>query len=130
MIRRTGLLIVSALAVAASGCFGGGDGEVIVEEEQVFLDTYEPCEVTEQCVPSDLCLEITTDVDGRFVTDAICTHECFDDLDCPISVNGLGGACIDIGSGLFCYEGCIDDLDCPAGFACLDTFQASVCLPL
>lgn len=128
MTHRIGTLVtLVALGLGSSACTGGGGDDVVV-----LLDTYEPCALTEECVPEDLCLEISTETAGRIVTDAICTHECFDDLDCPSSVTGLPGACLDIGSGPFCYERCFDDLDCPSGFACTDTFggaQDSVCLP-
>ena len=129
MIRTSSLAVTAALALGISGC-GGGGGDAGGE---LLLDTYEPCPATEECVPSDVCLEVTTDTGGRVVTDAICTHECFDDLDCPISVTGLEGACIDIGSGFHCYERCLEDADCPAGFGCVDTEDPvpdAICLPL
>lgn len=126
MSHRIWLLAMAALfGLGASGCFVDADDD----DDVVFLGTYEPCSFTDQCLPEDICLEVTTEFDGRAVTDAICTHECFDDFDCPISVNGLRGACEDVGQGFFCYERCVDDFDCPAGFGCFDTDFNAICLP-
>lgn len=130
MSQRIGLLVLAAvLPWGAGGCFVDVDDD----DDDVFLATYEPCVFTDQCLPQDVCLEITADYGPRVVTDAICTHECFDDFDCPISITGIRGACLDIGQGPFCYERCLDDFDCPSGFACVDavgdfTFD-SICLP-
>ncbi len=131
MTHQTRLLgLAVALGVAAPGCFIDLDDD---DDDVVFLGTYEPCESTSQCLPDDVCLEVTADYGSRIVTDAICTHGCLEDVDCPLSVTGLRGACYDIGQGFFCYERCIDDFDCPAGFGCVETVGGvigdAVCLP-
>jgi len=122
----TALALTLALGAAAlaQGC-------VVVTDDDpgpTYLDTYEPCARSSQCLPEDDCFEITVDSGSRVVTDGMCTHGCLDDLDCP-----YGGACYDLGDGFLCYDRCRDDFDCPPGFGCLDTVGGApgdaICLP-
>lgn len=135
MTQRTLLLpLLAALAaVGASGCFvsvddGGGGGG------RDYLATYEPCVADSECLPADFCEPVTVTISGRTVSDAICTHDCYDDLDCPRGViSGLVGACVDFGDGPVCYERCDYDSDCPSGFYCIDCANGwcgdPICLP-
>ena len=130
MILRTSLLaLVGAVGLLSSGCF------VSVDDDPVYLNTYEPCLFSSDCLPEDDCVDITvTNPSGRTVTDGMCTHGCVDDLDCPVSPgSGLSGACYEIGgASALCYERCDGDFDCPSGFGCYPTTGVpdAICLPL
>lgn len=129
MILRTSLLaLVGAVGLLASGCF------VSVNDDPVYLDTYEPCDVSSDCVPGDDCVDITvTNPDGFTVNDGMCTHGCVSDADCPTSPGSLlAGACYEVGgASALCYERCDFDSDCPFGFACYPTSGVpdAICLP-
>lgn len=96
-------------------------------------ETYEQCDFTSDCNNlGDDCRSITADWGERITTDGICSFSCFDTSDCPISLNGNFGLCIDFGgTGVSsCYETCSFDTDCDPGFRCGDFgFAESVCLP-
>ena len=128
MMMRTSLLALAAVVGSlASGCF------VSVDDDPVYLRTYEPCGSSSQCVPEDDCVEISVSTpDGRTVIDGMCTHGCFDDGDCPVSYSGLIGGCYEVGgASALCYERCDFDSDCPGGFACYPTSGVAdaICLP-
>ena len=139
------LLLLAALGAAASGC--------IVEIEEDFYTpleplppvhvaiTYEMCYVDADCAGTNYCEELALpaiDGFGEYVN-AICTYDCFDDLDCEVSeFNLLPGACIprDVVGGYdtggICIERCEYDEDCDliGGFACQFWFGERLCLPM
>ena len=133
MTLRTSLLplAIAGLALGLGGCFVSVDDG----HGHDHLATYEPCTFDDECLHSDICEPITVTSDsGRTVTDGMCTHGCFDDLDCPRGVtSGYVGACVDFGSGALCYERCDFDSDCPVGFLCYDCANGwcgdPICLP-
>ena len=95
-------------------------------------DTYEQCNDSFDCdIAGDSCQTISADWGDRITTDGICTFFCVDTLDCPISLNGNPGLCVDFGgTGNRCYETCDFDSDCDPGFRCGDFgFIEFVCLP-
>lgn len=120
--RSFHVLIAAALCTAGACSVEVSDGP--------FLEVYEPCGATSQCLqPSDSCYTITVDYGTDVVSDTMCSLSCIDDLDCP-----FGGACYQLQSGPpICYQRCSFDGDCPPGFACLDTVGGAsfdaICLP-
>lgn len=101
---------------------------------------YETCFSTAQCEVASFCAELAVPAyDHGYYVNAICTLDCFDDLDCPVSpFNFFQGACIDeylvggpIGPRL-CVERCEIDADCDqlGGFACQVLDGERLCLPI
>lgn len=118
-MNRLAWLLAGSLGL--SGC-------VVVEERATPI--YDPCYSTSECdAYSDACWEVSIDYGDGIATDAMCSVQCIDDLDCP-----YGGLCMSLGGETpICYQPCIDDFDCAGGFACIDTagprsFDA-ICLP-
>ncbi|HJK92338.1 MAG TPA: hypothetical protein RMH85_26625 [Polyangiaceae bacterium LLY-WYZ-15_(1-7)] len=115
-----------------SGFFCSAGGSCFAEDLGVPL--YDACFVVDDCdLNADRCQAITADwPDGLSSTNNICTIECFDSSDCPISANGLQGTCASLGMGgtFVCYESCVTRGDCAAGFDCGDIGTGdTVCLP-
>jgi hypothetical protein len=124
MTLRTSLLaLAAATGFLASGC-------VVESSPQA---TYEWCDFDSDCNARDNCVSISVTNPGGFtVTDAMCTHGCLDDSDCPLSNAGYAGACYEVGgASALCYERCDTDLDCTVGFGCYPTsgIPDAICLP-
>lgn len=139
MDNRILLWTVALFGTALSGCWVITAEDVEVVHVVPEAATYETCYSNRDCSPIDYCEEIAVPADayGDFVN-AICTTECFDDLDCPDSVfNFLPGACIprDFVGGPdelgVCIERCETHSDCDeyAGFACKVLAGERLCLP-
>jgi hypothetical protein len=139
MRMRVIFLVVVALSTVLSGCILVGDYEDIFEPQPKSL-TYEVCYANFDCFPGDYCEELAVPA-GRYTdyVNAICTVDCFDDLDCPVSeFNRLPGACVDhaiLGGPLssrICIERCEVDADCdvPAGFGCEFIAGDRLCVPI
>lgn len=122
-----------------SGCILVGDFDDVYEPAPKSI-TYEVCYSNSECYPGDLCEELALPAD-RYTdyVNAICTFQCFDDLDCPVSAfNGLPGACVDhviLGgpfSSRICLERCEVDIDCDvgAGFGCELIDGERLCVPI
>ena len=106
--------LVAALSTVLSGCIFVGDYEDIFEPQPPSLPS-EVCSAHFDCFAGDYCEELAVPAD-RYTdyVNAICTVDCFDDLNCPVSeFNRLPGACVDhaILGGPFtsriCLERCI-----------------------
>ena len=121
-----------------SGCIFVGDLEDFHEPAPKSI-TYEVCYSDINCFPGDYCEEVAVPAD-RYTdyVNAICTVECFDDLDCPMSeFNRLPGACVDhalLGGRItsrICLERCEIDADCDvaAGFGCEFMAGDRLCIP-
>jgi hypothetical protein len=122
-----------------SGCIFVGDFDDF-HEVVPKSPTYGICFQSTGCFSGDYCEELALPAD--LYTDyvnAICTFECFDDLDCPVSdFNLLPGACVDhalLGaptSARICLERCEVDADCDvaAGFGCVVIARDRVCAPI
>jgi hypothetical protein len=129
MSTRTTTLVLlwSPAQLVLSGCFvdtgpSGGGGF----SEEPFLDLYEPCAASSECLDAD-CWLVTVDYEDGSVSDALCTYQCDFDEDCD-----YGGYCIAVSQEPpLCFEPCLDDLDCAFGFACVvdDLGYNPVCLP-
>ena len=122
-----------------SGCIFVGDYEDFYEPAPKSI-TYEVCYSNIDCFAGEYCEELALPAD-RYTdyVNAICTVDCFDDLDCPVSeFNGLPGACLDhaiLGGPLtsrICVERCEIDADCdvPAGFGCEVIAGDRLCVPI
>jgi len=127
------------VATTLSGCIFVGDYEDVVVPHANAL-TYEVCYTSAECLGNRFCEELALPAD-RYTdyVNAICTVDCFDDLDCPVSeFNGLPGACIDhaiLGGPAIsrvCVERCEIDADCdvPAGFGCEIIAGDRLCVPI
>lgn len=136
---RFAWLGIAALATGLSGCIFVGDYEDIFEPHAKSI-TYEVCYSNIDCFAGEYCEELALPAD-RYTdyVNAICTVDCFDDLDCPVSeFNGLPGACLDhaiLGGPLtsrICVERCEIDADCdvPAGFGCEVIAGDRLCVPI
>ena len=100
---------------------------------------YEVCLNTAECEVPSFCAELAIPAwDYGYYVNAICTLDCFDDLDCPVSeFNFFQGACVDeylLGGSAgarLCMERCEVDADCDqfAGFACQVLDGERLCLP-
>jgi hypothetical protein len=136
---RLALLVVAVAPTSLSGCIFIGDYEDILEPLPVAL-TYEVCYSSAECLGDRFCEELAMPAD-RYTdyVNAICTVDCFDDLDCPVSeFNLLPGACVDheiLGGPItsrVCVERCEIDADCdvPAGFGCEVVAGDRLCVPI
>jgi hypothetical protein len=136
---RVAWLSVAVVSTSLGGCVFVGDYEETFEVHPDAL-TYEVCYSSAECLGSRFCEELALPAD-RYTdyVNAICTVDCFDDLECPVSeFNGLPGACIDheiLGgpiSSRVCVERCEIDADCdvPAGFGCEVIAAERVCVPI
>ncbi len=122
-----------------SGCiFIGEYDDVFVPQPDAL--TYEVCYASAECLGNRMCEELAVPADRYSdYVNAICTVDCFDDLDCPVSeFNGLPGACLDHGilggpsAARVCLERCEIDADCdvPAGFGCEVIAGDRLCVPI
>ena len=141
-LPKTSRFILLGAALSSSllaGCIFVGELDDVYEPAPQAM-TYEVCYSTSDCYLGDTCEELALPAD-RYTdyVNAICTFQCFDDLDCPVSVfNGLPGACIDhvILGGPFssrvCLERCEIDVDCDvgAGFGCELVDGERLCVPI
>lgn len=136
---RLGLLGITLLASLFSGCIFIGEFDDFYEPVPKSI-TYEVCYSDVDCFSGDYCEELALPVD-RYTDyiNAICTVQCFDDLDCPTSeFNGLPGACLDhaiLGGPVtsrVCVERCEIDADCDvaAGFGCEVITGDRICVPI
>jgi hypothetical protein len=125
--RRTARIFASSAGLGAlSGCVVNGDQGSGDYSQGPFLDLYENCQSTTECIDAE-CWLVTVDYVDDTVSDALCTYQCDFDEDCD-----YGGYCIAVSQEPFlCFEPCFDDLDCPFGFACVadDLGYEPVCLP-
>ena len=123
-----------------SGCILVGEFDDVYYEPPPKALTYEACYSNVDCLQGDYCEELALPADlyTDFVN-AICTFQCFDELDCPFSeFNGLPGACVDhaiLGgpfSSRICVERCEYDADCDiaAGFGCEVIAGDRLCVPI
>lgn len=122
-----------------SGCLFVGDFDDYFEPAPEAL-TYEVCYSSANCLPGDTCEEIA--LPAGLYTDyvnAVCTFQCFDALDCPVSeFNLLPGACVEqaflgaANAGRICLERCELDADCDvgAGFGCEVIVGERLCVPV
>jgi hypothetical protein len=123
MQLRSRIPLFLILAATAGAC-------TVSVEDGPYLETYEPCGSTSQCLSTtDSCYTITVDYGSDIVSDGMCSRSCGNDGDCP-----FGGACYTVQSGPpICYARCAFDEDCPPGYACLDTVGGwrgdAICLP-
>ena len=126
------------LLTMLSGCVFVGDFDDVYEPLPKAI-TYEVCYDDRDCYSGDDCEELAVPAD-RYTdyVSAICTFQCFDDLDCPVSeFNLFPGACIDhayLGGPItsrVCVERCELDLDCDvaAGFGCALVAGERLCVP-
>jgi hypothetical protein len=132
-------LAIALLAAGLPGCIFVGDYDDFGEPHPKAL-MYEVCYTSLDCLGGRACEELALPAD--YYTDfvnAICTVDCFDDLDCPYSeFNGLPGACVDhaiLGGPLtsrVCLERCEIDADCDvvAGFGCELVTGDRLCVPI
>lgn len=132
-------LAIAVLAAGLPACIFVGDYDDLGEPQPKAL-MYEACYSSFDCFAGRACEELALPAD--YYTDfvnAICTVDCFDDLDCPFSeFNGLPGACVDhaILGGPFtsrvCLERCEIDADCDvlAGFGCEFIAGDRLCVPI
>ena len=138
MNRRFTWLGIALCAPSLSGCFFVGGYEDYYEPAPTSI-MYEVCYSDVDCFAGRYCEELAIPA-GPYAdyVNAICTHGCFDDLDCPISeFNGWPGACIDhafLGgpfTSRICVERCEIDLDCDvaAGFGCEFIAGDRLCVP-
>ena len=135
---RHAKFLTSLLLLGSSGCIfvGDFDDDFVPEPNAI---TYEVCYAQSQCFVGDQCEELAVPADAfADYVNAICTFQCFDDLDCPVSeFNALPGACIDhiyLGgpvSSRICVERCEFDVDCDvaAGFGCRILAGERLCVP-
>ena len=110
MLRVIGLLCVGS-ALVLSGC------------GPVRRQTYEACLVDVDCVRSpDTCVQITTSA-----TRSMCTRSCSVAADCPTSLDGRPGLCLEDGR---CYSACtLIHGECPSGWSCQISVRGETCLP-
>ena len=131
--------VIALISSLLSGCIFVGDYDDYYEPIPKAL-TYEVCHSSADCLPGDYCEELAVPADlySDYVN-AICTFQCFDDLDCPPSeFNLLPGACVDhafLGaraSARICVERCEIDADCDvaAGFGCEVIAGERLCVPI
>jgi hypothetical protein len=136
---RPVLLGASLASLFLSGCIFVGDFDDFYEPAPKSI-TYQVCYSTSDCFAGDYCEELALPAD-RYTdyVNAICTFQCFDDLDCTISeFNGLPGACVDhaiLGGSItsrICVERCEIDADCDvaAGFGCEFIAGDRLCVPV
>ncbi len=114
MAQRYPISLALGAALAVAGCDSSNGAVVAI---------YDPCFVVDECeLAADACASMTFEFGDAAFENAICTVECFDDLDCPPSENGEQGGCypdaIDDGFP-GCVERCFDDFDCADGFICV-----------
>ena len=137
---RFAWLAIAVVAASLSGCIFVGDYDDVFVEPYPAALTYEVCYSSAECLGNRFCGELALPAD-RYTdyVNAICTVDCFDDLDCPMSeFNGLPGACIDhayLGGPVHsrvCVERCEVDADCdlPAGFGCEVIAGDRLCVPI
>ena len=74
---------IALISSVLSGCIFVGDYDDYYEPAPKAL-TYEVCYSSADCLPGDYCEELAVPADlySDYVS-AICTFQCFDDLDCP-----------------------------------------------
>lgn len=112
-------LCVALFAFTASGCFTD------------YIDTYEECAVASDCDNrNDYCQGYASST----VRTNICTRECWDSADCPVTDDGLEPACLVNGPGEYgvCVETCNFHTDCEPGFDCEpapDGSFVNICVP-
>lgn len=139
MTVRFALLGISLVTTLLSGCILVGDFDDAYAPAPSSV-TYGVCYSNVDCFPGDACEELAVPVD-RYTdyVNAICTGQCFDDLDCPVSeFNRLPGACVDhayLGGPItsrVCVERCEFDGDCDvaAGFGCAFVAGDRLCVPV
>jgi len=139
MISRLTWVGVALSASLLSGCTFVSDFDDHYELRPAGL-TYEVCYSGTDCSPGDYCQELVLRA-GLHVdyVNAVCTFECFDDLDCPVSeFNLLPGACMDqrffgaLSPARICLERCEVDADCDAGagFGCELIAWDRLCVPV
>jgi hypothetical protein len=139
MILRLTWVGAPLSALLLTGCIFVGDFDEHYELPPAGL-TYEVCYTGVDCSRGDYCQELALPADLH--TDhvnAICTFQCFDDLDCPVSeFNLFPGACVDqrffgaVISTRICLERCEVDADCDvgAGFGCELIAWDRLCVPV
>lgn len=138
-ISRFALFGFSLLGALVSGCVFVGDWDDAHPPVPKAI-TYETCYYDSECFAGDDCAELAVPA-GPYTdfVNAICTFQCFDDLDCPRSeFNRLPGACVDhviLGGPVtsrVCVERCELDADCDvaAGFGCLRIAGDRICVPV
>jgi len=136
---RFAWLAVAAVVTALPGCIFVGEYDDILEPVPKSI-MYEVCYSSADCFAGRYCEELALPAD-RYTdyVNSICTVDCFDDLDCPVSeFNGLPGACLDhtiLGGPItarVCVERCEFDADCdvPAGFGCEVIAGDRLCVPI
>lgn len=139
MISRFMLPGIGLFSTLLSGCIFVGDFDDYDVPPPKAI-TYEVCYSNTDCFLGDYCEELAIPAD-RYTdyVNAICTFQCFDDLDCPASeFNLLPGACVDhafLGaptSARICLERCEIDADCDvaAGFGCEVIAGDRLCVPI
>ena len=137
-VRHITLQLALLVLLASSGCIFVGEFDGEFHEGPIAI-TYEVCYRDSECFPGDRCEELAVQADAfTDYVNAICTFQCFDDLDCtPSEFNGLPGACIDhayLGGPItsrICVERCEFDADCDvaAGFSCNIVAGERLCVP-
>ena len=137
-MQHATLYFTSLVLLAASGCIFVGDFDDAFDVRPTSI-TYEVCYRSNECFAGDQCEELAVPADAYTdYVNAICTFQCFDDLDCTTSeFNGLPGACIDhiyLGGPVtsrICVERCEFDADCDvaAGFGCAVVAGDRLCIP-
>ena len=140
LLRNFAFLGIVLFTSLLSGCIFVGDFDDAFPEPVPKSLTYGVCYSSVECFVGDRCEELALPAD--LYTDyvnAICTFECFDDLDCSVSeFNLLPGACVDhelLGGPSFtriCVERCEVDADCDlaAGFGCEVIAGDRLCVPV
>ena len=137
--QRFALSLLTLIATGLSGCILIGDYEDLYEPAPKSI-TYEACYSNNDCFADRFCEELARPADHYTdYVNAICTIDCFDDIDCPASeFNLLPGACIDhvlLGGPVtsrICVERCEVDADCDVlgGFGCEVIDRERLCVPI
>ena len=137
-MRHLILCLTSLVLLSSSGCIFVGEFDDDLPPGPTSI-TYEVCYRDSECFAGDRCEELAVAADPYTdYVNAICTFQCFDDLDCPFSeFNRLPGACIDhiyLGGPVtsrVCVERCEFDADCDvaAGFGCAFLAGERLCVP-
>ncbi len=108
--------------------------------DHAFVPIYDTCFDVGDCEPAaDACGFMSFQFGGLVFENAVCTVQCIDDTDCPVSFNGEPGGCYPqaFADGFpGCVERCFNDGDCPGGFTCTGSGELaflvagdSICVP-
>jgi len=83
---------------------------------------------------ADTCYATSIDYGDYVATNNTCSLFCTSDAQCPNGSTGEAGGCYDVSGDFVCYERCFNDADCPSSidFVCADVAGSggdSICIP-